>query len=69
MSRWQERRVLEFGTIDIGQGEQPTEVQRTGYVEDFPLADVQLTDQQLEHLRIHVVLDLEPHRRTTDLAP
>jgi len=37
-------------------------------VEDLPLADVQLTHQQLEHLGVHVVLDLQPNRRATDFA-
>ena len=69
MGRGQERRVLQLGPVDVGQREQPAQVQRTGDVEDFLLADVQLADQQLEHLRIDVVLDLEPHRRTADLAP
>ena len=68
VGRGQEGRVLEFGAIDVGQGEQPTQVQWARHVEDFSLADVQLADQQLEHPRVDVVLDLEPDRWAADLA-
>jgi hypothetical protein len=37
-------------------------------VEDLLRADVQLADQQLEHLRVDVVLDLQPDRGPADLA-
>ena len=33
------------------------------------MTDVQLADQQLEHLGIDVVLDLQPYGRPADLAP
>ncbi len=39
-----------------------------GSGEDLLLADVELGGQQLEHLRVDVVLDLQPHRGPTDLA-
>ena len=62
------RRVLEFCSVHVGQGEQAAQVERLGQMEDLPGADVELTDQQLEHLWVHVVLDLQPNWRPTDLA-
>src|SRR4029453_17247080 len=68
MGRWRERWVLEFGSIEVRKGEQAGQIERPGQMEDFPLTDIQLTDQQLEHPWIHVVLDLEPDRRAPYLA-
>ena len=64
----QEPRVAEVLPVDIGQREQPGQVERGGQLEDLLLGDVELTHQQLEHLVLDGVLDLQAHRRTSDLA-
>ena len=48
--------------------EQAAQVERARQPEDLLVGDVQLADQQLEHLVVDVVLDLEAHRRASDLA-
>ena len=43
--------------------EQAAQVERAGQAVDLAVADPQLADQQVEHLVIDVLLDLEPDRR------
>ena len=64
----QEGRVLQRLPVEVGDREQPAQVERARQPEDLLLGDVELADQQLEHLVVDVVLDLEAHRRASDLA-
>ena len=65
--RWggrDERRVLELGPVDAVDLPQRRQVEQSGYLDDVAGVDVELAQQQLEHVLGHVVGDLEPHRRT-----
>ena len=62
MSLGQEAGVAEVFAVDARQREQPGQVEWRGDLEDFPLGDVQLAGQQLEHLVVDGLFDLQAHR-------
>ena len=64
----QEVGVLEVLAVDVRQIEQAGEVERGGQPEDLPLRDVQLAGEQLQQLVRDGLLDLQTHRRASDLA-
>ncbi|MDQ0991688.1 hypothetical protein QFZ74_002916 [Streptomyces sp. V3I7] len=58
-----ELRVLQLGTVYRGDAEEAGEVQGSRQRVHLGLADLQLTHQQVEHLAVDGLLDLEAHRR------
>jgi len=64
----QEGRVLQRLPVEVGDREQPAQVERARHPEDLLLGDVEFADEQREHLLVDVVLDLQPHRGPADLA-
>ena len=58
-----ERRVEQLGPIEPGNGEETGEVERPGDCDDLVAVDVELFDEQLEHVRVDRLLDLEAHWR------
>ena len=63
-----ERRVLQLGTVEVGDAVQAGQVERAGQVEDLARTDVELRHEQLEHVRVDRLLDLEPDRRAEPAA-
>ena len=57
-----ERRVEQLGPVEPGDGEQAGEVERPRDGDDLAAVDVELFDEQLEHVRVDRLLDLETHR-------
>ena len=55
-----ERRVPQLADVQVGDGEQPAQVERPGHPVDGPPVDIELGDQLLEYVGRHRVLDLEP---------
>ena len=60
--------LLEVVAVEAVQRPQPGQVQRTGEPEDLELVDAELADEQLEHVRVDGLLDLEPHGRAEPAA-
>ena len=63
MRRGQEGGVLQVVARQVGDRVQAGEVERAGQRDDLVAADAELGDQQVEHLRVDRLLDLEPHGR------
>ena len=63
-----ERRVLELGPVDAVDLPQRRQVEQPGHLDDVAGVDVELAQQQLEHVLGHVVGDLEAHRRAEPAA-
>ncbi len=64
VGRRDERRVLQVGPVQVGEQEQPGEVQRGGEPEDLVGVDAQLAGEQVEHPLGHVLGHLQAHRGT-----
>ena len=60
--------VLQVLAVEVGDVVQPAQVERPGQPEHLGLGDAELADQQLEHVLVDVLLDLEPHRRAEPAA-
>ena len=60
--------VLEVGPLEVADEEERAQVERTGHAVDVLDADLQLTGEQVEHVVVDVVLDLEAHRRAEPAA-
>jgi hypothetical protein len=62
------RVVPEIRPLETVEDEQRTEIQRPGQPVDVLDVDLQLPRQQVEHVVVDVVLDLEAHRRAEPAA-
>ncbi len=58
-----ERLVLELGPVDAVQLPQRRQVQQPGHLHDVGGGDLELADQQVQDDVVHVLADLEAHRR------
>ena len=58
-----ERRVLQGRTVHAVDLPQRRQVKQPGHLDDVARMDVELAQQQLEHVLGHVVGDFQPHRR------
>ena len=58
-----ERREAQLGAVEVGDEVEPGQVQRRRQAVDLALVDAELADQQVEHVVVHVLGDLEAHRR------
>src|SRR5690606_3257065 len=64
----QERPKLVLGAVEVGDGIEAGQVERTGQRERLLVADTELALEQVEHVRVDGLFDLEPYRRT-EAAP
>ena len=63
-----EGRVLQVLAVQVGDVVQPRQVERPGQPEHLGLGDPELADQQVQHVLVDGLLDLEPHRRAEAAA-
>ena len=69
VGRRQERRVLQLGPVALGEREQTAQVERPRHVEHLAVGDAELLEQEVEHLGVDVVLDLQADRGPVDAPP
>ncbi len=68
MGAGDELRVLQLGAVEAVDAEEAGEVQRAGQRVHLCLGDLQLADQQVQHLAVDGLLDLQADRRA-EAAP
>ena len=58
-----ERRVVQVGALEVGDEVEAAQVERGRQPVDLAVADPELADEQVEDVVVHVLVDLEAHRR------